>query len=185
MIKITKEERKTLLKTYGLCKDTILKNLKQGYCRWPRIVRDGRVKTLAYHNYTAMIQRCYDAQCDSYPDYGGRGIKVCAEWKCDFWSFFKDMGERPSEMHSIDRIDNEKGYSPDNCRWATKQEQANSKRLRKSNKTGYPGITLINSSGKYRVRATLSGERYHLGCFSTLEEAVYHREQYLKQKGGD
>jgi hypothetical protein len=74
-----------------------------------------------------MVQRCTNHNVGQFADYGGRGITVCERWK-SFENFLADMGRRPSASHSIDRTDNTRGYGPDNCRWATKLEQANNKR---------------------------------------------------------
>ena len=80
-----------------------------------------------YVVWESMRQRCYDKNCECYPHYGGRGIRVCDRWN-DFASFFADMGKRPTDKHSIERIDNECNYFPDNCVWATAEQQGNNKR---------------------------------------------------------
>lgn len=78
-----------------------------------------------------MVSRCYDLKDARYSAYGGRGIKVCDRWRESVENFYSDMGNRPSGK-SLDRINNDGNYSPENCKWSTNREQSNNKRLNKN-----------------------------------------------------
>jgi hypothetical protein len=93
-----------------------------------------------YHVWRSMIYRCYSTKSNQYVDYGGRGIKVCPEWRTNYHKWIQDMGPRPKGT-SIDRIDNDGDYTPENCKWSTKKEQQRNQRV--TRKVCIAGITYV------------------------------------------
>lgn len=97
----------------------------------------GLSKRPEYNVWCLMIRRCTRPNVPEWKNYGGRGIKVCDQWRNDFTSFFRHMGPRPTPKHELDRIDNDGHYEPGNVRWATKEQQNANRRRRLVCKLGH------------------------------------------------
>lgn len=122
-------------------------------------VKHGKTNTREFATWTDIQTRCYNPNSTGYASYGGRGITVCDRWLESFDNFLADMGPRPAGM-SIDRKDNDGPYSPENCRWASRIEQARNKR----------NNVWIEINGE---RRTLSEWAAHYGVFAAT--ASYRR----------
>jgi len=141
--------------------------LKRGYTR--------KNKRL-YKIWQGIRQRCNNPNDKDYETYGGRGIKVCDEWNNSSEVFIVwALANGYKENLSIDRIDFNSGYSPENCRWATWTQQARNKRMEKTNTTGAVGVHM--DRGKYRATIYVNNKKVDLGRHNTLEEAKEARRQ--------
>ena len=136
--------------------------------------KHGMFGTPEYKAWAAMIQRCTNPNDNRYVSHGTRGIVFCEEWK-SFEKFYEDMGNRPTEKHSLDRKDNDKGYCKENCRWATQSEQNFNKRTPKNNTSGQKGV--YKKGHKWEVYIFKDKKRIYIGKYSNLEEAVESRKQ--------
>lgn len=118
--------------------------------------------TPEYRAWHHAKDRCHNENNQCYGNYGGRGIRVCAEWRNDFVAFLRHIGPRP-DGHSLDRIDNDKGYEPGNVRWATGEEQARNRRT--NHIVAFKGrtVTLAEAIEESGLSGKMVRERIRLG----------------------
>jgi hypothetical protein len=126
-------------------------------------------KTAEYFSWTCMRRRCSYLNDKSYARYGGRGITVCDRW-LEYRNFLEDMGRKPSPRHSIERIDNNGDYRPDNCRWALPVEQQNNRC--DNHILEYNGESLTLEQWGRRFGLTGSVIRFRLNLGWSIEEAI-------------
>lgn len=107
-----------------------------------------------YSAWNAARRRCHDPDVKAFPSYGGRGISVCPEWFVSFDAFLAYIGPRPSDEHSLDRIDNDRGYEPGNVRWATRSQQMANRRTAQQMASGMtPGQIRLAKANEVRMRS--------------------------------
>lgn len=136
-----------------------------------RNLKHGMSHTRVHDIWIGMINRCKKDNSHCKGTY--QEIDVCEGW-LDFETFYNDMGEPPDKM-SLDRIDNSKGYSKDNCRWATQSQQAFNQSKRKNNSSGRTGVVSL-PSGKWLSQIYVNKVHHNLGTFNSFEEACAARE---------
>lgn len=129
----------------------------------------GKSHTPEYGAWKAMLHRCQSPKDARYKDYGGRGISVCDRWQ-NVDSFISDMGSRPSPKHTLDRIDNDGDYCPENCRWVVRSVQDNNKRNNRY--LVHSGLTLTISEWSRRTGICVSLIRQRLRKGRTTAEAL-------------
>lgn len=134
--------------------------------------RHGRTGTSLHKVWMGMIARCEIKSATGYKDYGGRGISVCDGWRgCGgFEAFLADMGERPTALHSIERINNDGDYTPDNCRWATRREQ--DRNTRRSRLIVYNGESKTLREWSDEIEINYETLRQRIGRGWSIERAL-------------
>lgn len=132
------------------------RNYKHGHKRPSAISRE-------YAAYRNMMARCYNPKNARFPTYGARGISVCERWRGNFLLFLEDLGRCPGAGFSLERIDNQLGYEPGNCRWATRQDQANNRRSSKLYDIGGVTKTQAQWASEYGISQSLLHSRLKRG----------------------
>jgi hypothetical protein len=138
-----------------------------------KIEKHGMWHTKVYSTWRGMKQRCSNPNVIEYPNYGGRGIVMCADWRHSFLAFYRDIGNPPSPKHEIDRINNDGNYEPGNCRWVTHKENGRNKRtsrlneekaieIRELKKAGHSVVDIMKKFhiAKSTVKGVLCGSRW-------------------------
>ena len=151
--------------------------------KYNKINGEPAYKTRIYKIWQKIKSRCKNKNNDKYCYYGMRGINICNEWEKDFISFYDwAMDNGYKEKLTIDRIDNDGNYEPNNCRWVAREIQSRNQRvIRKNNTTGYKGVSTHQNG--YIVQITVSNKNIYIGYFKNAKDgAIAYNNYVIKNK---
>jgi hypothetical protein len=131
----------------------------------------GMSNTSIYDIWSSMISRCKNINNKFYKNYGGRNIGVCKSWE-SFENFYEDMGNQPFEKAQLDRIDNDKEYNKENCRWVTKNQNNSNRGSFKNKTSNYKGVYYDRQKNKWKSCIRINGKTKHLGYFEKEIDAA-------------
>ena len=164
--------------------EVITAHIKKGHTKSCGCLKGGNTHGLSqnkfYQTWHSMLERCNNSNHKTYKDYGARGITVCEEW-LDVANFVAWAEKTHPNVKGVtlDRIDNDKGYSPDNCRWTDATTQCVNQRMKSSNTSGFVGIYWHKNVKKWISVIEYQKSHINIGSFRTKEEAVQARDNYI------
>ena len=177
--------------TYGLfeCQycgttfETQLSSIKTGMTQSCGCINGGKgthnLSTHRLYNIHKQIKyRCYNKSCKNYKYYGGKGIKLSGGWE-DVTTFITQLEKTYVEGYTLDRIDPDGDYCPENCRWADSTTQALNKNMMSNNKSGFVGVCWDKKTNKWRSSIVVNKKYKYIKMCETKEEAVHLRDQYI------
>ena len=144
--------------------------------------KHGLIDTRLYRIWANIKRRTLNPKHKHYNDYGGRGITLCEGWKNDFMSFYNWAMLNEYEENkgiSIDRIDNDGNYEPNNCRWTTQTIQCRNTRIRKNNTSGFKGVSYHKRDKIFTAQIYVNKKQIHLGYFQTRIEGAIAYNNYI------
>ena len=184
-------ETSTQKTTYGLfqCQycgkefETTVQSVKCGdtkSCGCNLFITHGLSSNRFYNTWASMVKRCTNPNVWDYKHYGARGITVCEEWlNVSNFVAWCDLTYPNIEDATLDRINNDKGYSPENCTWSDKTTQILNRRIMKNNKSGYVGVIWNKRDRKWRANIRINKILKQIGSFKMKEEATQARDNYI------
>ncbi len=153
----------------GFCATHYQRFKKYGDLLYTKYQMHGKRYSPEYSTWDGIKARCHNKNNKRYKDWGGRGITVCNRWLYSFDNFLEDMREKPTPEHQIDRIDNNKGYYKENCRWVTQAENNRNRRSTILNIKIVREIRFLFATGSYTRRAL--SKKYNLS-YSTIKSII-------------
>ena len=159
---------------------TRVNNGQSKSCGCNLFITHGMSQNKFYQTWASMVKRCTNPNVWDYKHYGARGITVCEEWlNVSNFVAWCDLTYPNIEDATLDRISNDKGYSPENCTWSDKTAQVLNRRIMKNNKSGYVGVIWHIRDKKWRANIKINKILKQIGSFKTLEEAIQARDNYI------
>ena len=163
------------------------KKTKSCGCYHKRRVKESNIThglgtTRLYGIWLKLKDRVLNPKHKQYNDYGGRGITICDEWKNDFMSFYNwalSNGYEENKGLSIDRIDNDGNYCPENCRWTTRIMQSRNQRISKLNTSGFKGVSYNKRDKIFKAQIVVNKKSIYLGSFQTAVEGAIAYNNYI------
>ena len=159
---------------------TRVNNGQSKSCGCNLFITHGLCSNKFYQTWASMVKRCTNPNVWDYKYYGARGVVVCEEWlNVSNFVAWCDLTYPNIEDATLDRINNDKGYSPENCTWSDKTTQVLNRRIMKNNKSGYVGVIWNKRDKKWRANIRINKILKQIGSFKTKEEAIQARDNYI------